>query len=310
MIDNRLCSYVLTIAECRSFSRAAEQLYIAQPSLSRYIKNLEESLGICLFDRTRIPLVLTPAGKCYVEYIRKFQKLQNAMNKKLAAFGQDSSHKLEIGSLTFLASYILPRVIPVFVEAYSNADVGIHELRSNQMRNSLLSGDVDVFITNLPPNYPDLDFCSIAEDRVLLVTKRTKSLELEYDLSENSMEHPLSICISTLQNATFVMLKPWQNMHIIAENIFRTRHFVPDKIIEAPSITSAISLTSQKHHFTFVCESALRYAKPDMPLAYFLTGDNDSPASIIVTYRKNNANPLIGEFCRCAKSVFEGSENL
>lgn len=309
MIDRRQCSYVLTIAECRSFSRAAEQLYIAQPSLSRYIKNLEAELGICLFDRDKIPLELTPAGETFILYIRKFQALEIEMKQELSAFGHSSSNELHIGSLTFLASYILPVVIPVFVESFPQAEVNIREYRSNQLKNSLLSHDVDLFITNLPPSHPELDFCTIAKDRVLLITRRTHSLEQKYDLSDNSSRHPFEISLENLKNSTFVLLRPWQNMHTIAKNIFAEENFFPEKVIEAPSITSAISLTSRKEHFTFVCESALRYIVPDMPLAYFSVGTGSPMASITIAFCKKNENRLIPEFCRFARQIFCGTDN-
>lgn len=304
MIDHKQFRYVLTIAECRSFSKAAELLYLAQPSLSRTIKNLEADLGTRLFDRGKIPLELTPAGECLIRYIKRFQVLEQELKQELSALDCHAAHELRIGSLTFLASYLLPLIIPRFIDSFPQTAVTISECRSNQVNHSLLSSEVDLFLTNLPPCHPELDFCKIAEDRVLLITKRTAVLEQEYDLEDNSVKHPFLLELGSLKDSTFVLLHPWQNMHSIAESIFAEQNFFPDRIITAPSITSAISLTGRRHHYTFVCESALQYTKPEMPLAYFSVRRNSPMASIIIAFCKKNDNELIGEFCRIARGIF------
>ena len=60
--------YFLTIAELGSLSKAAEKLYVSQPSLTQYINRLEDNLGIKLFDRSKSPINLTPAGELYLKY--------------------------------------------------------------------------------------------------------------------------------------------------------------------------------------------------------------------------------------------------
>ena len=60
--------YILTVAQCGSFSRAAETLYVSQPSLSRYISTLEKRLGTTLFDRGTTPVQLTAAGTIFCNY--------------------------------------------------------------------------------------------------------------------------------------------------------------------------------------------------------------------------------------------------
>ena len=69
MLDQRYFKYIKTIAQCHSFSKAAQILYISQPALSRFVKKVEDELGVSLFDRDTIPLGLTPAGERYLEYL-------------------------------------------------------------------------------------------------------------------------------------------------------------------------------------------------------------------------------------------------
>ena len=73
--------YIVTIAELRSISKAANELFISQPSLSSILSNLEKELGVTLFNRSTSPLSLTYAGEKYVETANKILSLENNLKK-------------------------------------------------------------------------------------------------------------------------------------------------------------------------------------------------------------------------------------
>lgn len=88
MIDQRFCKYIKTIAQYHSFSKAAQVLYVSQPALSRFVKKVEDELGVTLFDRDTIPLRLTLAGQRYLEYVEQFQGLERNMRQEFSCHGQ------------------------------------------------------------------------------------------------------------------------------------------------------------------------------------------------------------------------------
>ena len=67
--------YVIAVAECRSIHKAAEILYISQPSLSRYISKIEQQLGMALFERTVSGIEMTTAGEVYVYYAKQIKRM-------------------------------------------------------------------------------------------------------------------------------------------------------------------------------------------------------------------------------------------
>lgn len=75
--------YIVTIAELRSISKAANELFISQPSLSSILSNLEKELGVTLFNRSTSPLSLTYAGEKYVETANKILSLENNLKKRV-----------------------------------------------------------------------------------------------------------------------------------------------------------------------------------------------------------------------------------
>ena len=75
--------YIVTIAELRSISKAANELFISQPSLSSILSNLEKELGVTLFNRSTSHLSLTYAGEKYVETANKILSLENNLKKRV-----------------------------------------------------------------------------------------------------------------------------------------------------------------------------------------------------------------------------------
>lgn len=76
-------TYVIAVAECRNIHKAAEKLYISQPSLSRYILRIEQKLGMPLFHRKNNGIELTKAGEIYVAYAKEILLLRRNMEKEL-----------------------------------------------------------------------------------------------------------------------------------------------------------------------------------------------------------------------------------
>ena len=152
LIDQRLCKYIKTIAQYHSFSRAAQVLYISQPALSRFVKKVEDELGVALFDRDTMPLGLTPAGKRYLEYVESFQKLEGEMRAEFAAMGKGAFTRLTVATLPLLGIYVLPKIIPDFAEQYPSVDQRIEECSSLEILKRLEEGEADLALTNLKPD--------------------------------------------------------------------------------------------------------------------------------------------------------------
>lgn len=81
-MDKRI-EYIIAVAECKSISKAAEILYISQPSLSRFCSKLEDELGLRLFERSGSGVSLTEAGAVYVMYAKEMKRLQSTMDRRL-----------------------------------------------------------------------------------------------------------------------------------------------------------------------------------------------------------------------------------
>ncbi|WPJ91338.1 LysR family transcriptional regulator [Facklamia hominis] len=101
----------ITIVEWGSFSEAANQLYLSQPTVSLHIKQLENELGIELIGRTTKSHELTPHGEKFYEYAKSIMQMAYNIEN---TFSQKNNHKFTIGASSIAASYILPQLISPF----------------------------------------------------------------------------------------------------------------------------------------------------------------------------------------------------
>lgn len=171
--------YVVTVAQYKSISKAAELLYLSQPSLSRYINKLEEKLGVRLFDRNHGGISLTEAGKIYVEYGKQILELNNTLEAKMRNLRMDSEKNIRIG-MTLNASYMSSRKMNRLLnEKYPECSLTISNIRSLDIAKVLRSGECD-FVIGPDFREDNEDFAKEAtteEYLLLLVPER-------WDLSE------------------------------------------------------------------------------------------------------------------------------
>ena len=300
MIDKRQCRYIKTIAEYHSFSRAAQALYISQPSLSRLVKKVEDELGVSLFDRDTIPLGLTTAGEKYLDYIKRFQALEDEMRLDFASISSGMLSQLVIVTLPVLGTYVLPKIIPSFAEKMSSVDLQIKENSSRDILRQLEDGSADIALTNLKPESDAFSYCTLCRDPIVLAAPYNDSMRQRFPNWCGDPDHPISIELSSLENETLIVLRPWQNMRIAAEAVCRHYSFAPQRVIEAPSLASALGLVGGNRGITFICPSYVSCIHPTAPIIYFSVGEMQDFTSILAIYRSDISNPLVEKFCFCA----------
>ena len=153
--------YVIAVAECKSISRAAELLYISQPSLSRYLSNLEDALGVNLFIRTINGTELTEAGKIYLEYAKEIRLLRGTMKYKLREFQKSRTNRVRIGMTLNAASLSAFNVEAEVKKKYPDCSIELFNIFSRDIETALRERKYDFAIG------PDLGLSSeFAYDKI------------------------------------------------------------------------------------------------------------------------------------------------
>ena len=143
-MEYRELQYLMTLAETRNMTRAAEKLFISQSALSHYLRCVEEELGVRLFDRSTSPMTLTPAGRCYIDSARAILLENDRLKKELRDITRHMSGKLVIGTSRDRASYMIPRILPEFTERYPGIETQVFTASGQKLFEALREGRVDM----------------------------------------------------------------------------------------------------------------------------------------------------------------------
>ena len=129
--------YILTVAECKSISKAAEVLYISQPALSRYISKLEQELGLELFERSSDGISLTEAGRIYVKYGQEIKKLKSAMDEQLKTIYRDKVQNIHIAMTLRNVYKTSVEIQNLFKEKYPDSNLSFSHIMSGDIISGL-----------------------------------------------------------------------------------------------------------------------------------------------------------------------------
>ncbi|HEY6497231.1 MAG TPA: LysR family transcriptional regulator [Trebonia sp.] len=164
-LDLRLVRYFTVVAEHRHFGRAAAELLVAQPSLSRQVRRLEQQLGVRLFDRTPQGTRLTEAGEAFLPRARAL--LRSAAQAAAAARAAAQPSRITIG---YTPGLIVTPAVRQLRRQHPDADVQTLHLGWDEAREALLDHRVDAVVTRLPLATEDLHVTILYDEpRLLLV---------------------------------------------------------------------------------------------------------------------------------------------
>lgn len=175
----------ITIVEWGSFSEAANQLYLSQPTVSLHIKQLENELGIELISRTTKSHELTAQGQEFYKYAQSLLKMSRNIE---TTFSQRNNHHLTIGASSIAASYLLPIVLSEFTKNNEEMKVALHQSDTIDIINDIALGSLNIGVVGSQSMNNNLNFEKIFSDKLVIATPYTEEfLELKqngYDINK------------------------------------------------------------------------------------------------------------------------------
>lgn len=165
----------LALAESLNFSKTAEQLFMTQPSLSKVIRDMEDTLGIALFERTTRSVRLTAGGLRLAGIARGIVGEFDAGLQRMRSSAQREAQQVSIASLPSLANVILPDACRALQRHYAAPQITIHDCSNGASLQRLLNYQVDFSLASVAPSHPEVQYEEILRDRfVLLFSTRWK----------------------------------------------------------------------------------------------------------------------------------------
>jgi DNA-binding transcriptional LysR family regulator len=142
MLNEMCCIY--TVYQERSFSKAAAKLHLTQPALSVIVKKVENEINYPIFDRSTMPLTLTPHGKFYIDSIKTILDIENNMLKYYKDLSDVEHSTLALGGSSYFCSFVFPKLIPLYQKQYPNAKVEMFEGNLSELTNGLENNKLDL----------------------------------------------------------------------------------------------------------------------------------------------------------------------
>ena len=244
MTQNELL-YILTIAEHGNITRAAQELFISQPSLSESLNKVEQEFGRTIFDRTQEGLIPTAFGLRYLETARNILNRYKRLETDLDEYRQMRRGKLTFGIPMNLGTYLLPRVLPAFQELYPDISVQFKENNSTELDKLMLSGKLDFSVMHYETPNKAIHYELLAEDVFYLVMPL--ALSRKYNFPEY---RPLSIYdLKALEIEPFLMVANRQKLRQVADSILEQLSIKPDIRCTTKSMETAMGVTFLPHSY-------------------------------------------------------------
>ena len=248
-VDFRELSYVLAIAKYQNITKAAEALYVGQPTLSKFLISLENDLGLKLFRRSGNKYLLTYAGERYTRQAAEIMRLKNDLDVEL--------------------SDILSRDVGTLNVAF---------LR-------VLDGSVEVAFYSKPADLnPQIHYESLGEEELLVITKENHPVSRFAEPNPyNTYPH---IDLKLLEKERVLLMKPEQRTRQIMDNYLRENGIHFDNVLYTGNLPAIMELVAQGYGVSFMFEPHLSHRLGTVPIDCYSFGEPKMVTDFVAATRK------------------------
>ncbi|GAB1452987.1 LysR family transcriptional regulator [Draconibacterium sp.] len=160
----------LAVAESLSFSKAADELFISQPAVTKHIKELENKLNCNLFERKGNKVYLTKAGKMTYGYLKKIMGQYEELEFELGRMNDTFKGALRIGASSTISQYLIPKVIAAFHKRYPKIELFLFNGNSFEMEQKLLENEIEIALIENDSSQSDIKYIDFLADEIIAVT--------------------------------------------------------------------------------------------------------------------------------------------
>lgn len=237
-------AYVVTVAEHRNFTRAAEALDVAQPSLSAAIRTLETELGASLFHRVRGDVSLTPAGEALLPIAKRVLADLAAARDEVAALVALRVGRVRLGATPSLCTGLLPEVLGDFRQRYPGIGLSLLEGGSRDLVRSLEAGDLDLALVILPLLHRDRGLTAhpILREDLVLAMAASMQVGLARDGVVDLGPAGQELSMQQLQSLPLLAFRRGYDLRVALEDACAAAGFAPMLVVEGGEMDALVSL--------------------------------------------------------------------
>ena len=297
MFDGK--EYVYAVYEEKSFSKAAQKLYITQPALSTAIKKVEKKIGTPIFDRSTSPIGLTPGGEVYIDAIEKLFALEQNTLNQLNNLNGLLAGKLSVGGTIFFTSFVLPGVLSEFSHRYPQIKIDLQEGTTTQLTDKLVAEELDLLIDNSELDDKNYEKYYYSTERIILAVPKSFSINEEltqYQLTAEDIR-PLPL----LKSTPFIFVKEENSIYKRSMKMCSRQNYSPNIIMKPDQVVSAFNMAGRGVGATFIPDGLIVNLPYEVPLCFYKMNE-ELAVRYVYLYKKRNKylTKAMEEFIRVA----------
>ncbi|MCM3319608.1 LysR family transcriptional regulator [Staphylococcus warneri] len=302
MMNTNSVQYLEAVGRFGSISQAAKHLYISQPYLSKFIKEVESELGVTLINRDSNPITLTYAGERYLDYMNQIKYTYKEMKQELQNISALKKGRLVIGVNPILAAHTLYDILPEFIKAYPGIEIKLIEEPSHRIEQLLIDNKIDIALTILPFYQGTFKYDVLYSEAIYLALPPDYSSHLSHQSEDKNVEDIHDV----IKSDHFILLKPNMALRHLTDQILENDGITPHIVMETMSVDNALRLVNEGLGMTYVPESV----KNSMPQfkGQFIKLDTSKYANhVVLAYKYDKLNHLskgANAFLEMAKSIY------
>jgi DNA-binding transcriptional LysR family regulator len=300
-IDFRHLETFCRVADLKSFSKAADDLFLTQPTISGHILSLEQSLSLRLFDRTSREVRLTKAGEVFLKYASKILSFRKDLLNALSEFSQGVRGELSLGASTIPGEYLLPKLLGDFRKEHPHFIISLKIADTKEIIQYVFQDNVEFGIIGAKLNHPSLHYEKYEEDEIIVVAPP---------------DHPLTrkkrVNVEELSKVPWIIREEGSGTQMSVEKALRRKGKSLKQfhvVMEMGSTSSVKEGVKAKLGLAFLSKRA---AEEEMGQGVLSRIDVEGIELIsrqiyIVTHRGRTLSPIGMEFLRFLKRKKEGN---
>jgi DNA-binding transcriptional LysR family regulator len=308
--ENRLLfknyEYFLAIIEEGGVSKAGERLFISQSSVSKYLKRLEDNIGVKIFNRESYPLRLTEVGELYFKYIKEIIAKEKEFRACISELKEGARGTIKVGIALWHSSIFFPMILPVFNKRYPNIHIEVHEGSSQEVTAMIDRDEIDFAVFQFSRQYSNIIFEHLVYERILFTVNENNPLLRSIDLKPNREVNTMSQAdFLKFEKEPFVLLKPGQNSRALVQNFLNKMHIKPNIALETVNVSTVINVVKAGTGVTFVPEAVLKIKEQARELLFFQVDEPPLQRELGIAYKTTKILSKQDKlFIDCLKTLF------
>lgn len=288
--------YVYEVHKSGSFSQAADNLYVSQPSISASVRRIEERLGCSIFDRSAKPLKLTQCGQKYIEAVEQIQMIEREFVEYVNDWNGLQRGSLVLGGSSLFSSLVLPPMISRFNRSFPHVHIELIEKTTANLEYFLSKGSIDMVMDYQIPHQEQYESELLFVEHLLLAVPRNNPVNSALRAYRVDAKHIQSgeaaidavppVPLERFKNEPFILMKTGNDSRRRADALCSAAGFQPRVLLEFDQQMTNYHVSTSGMGLCFASSTLVRLLEPSSDMVYYRVSGEESKREVRLFWRQ------------------------